>query len=170
MEELLYNGIIYIRNRRGYWTRNNEIVHELLQRRLNAEWMNAFNIESFSVWRLRAEAVKCKENGDYVRAIQYLTRAMEIDNSRYYKRSYLAILSSCYRELQMPGKSIELYEQFCDQQYMLSAPFLTSVAAAYMDCGSVSKARALADEAYHLSYGHVALDLMHLNNRINAAS
>ena len=90
MEELLYNGIIYIRNRRGYWTRNNEIVHELLQRRLNAEWMNAFNIESFSVWRLRAEAVKCKENGDYVRAIQYLTRAMEIDNSRYYKRSYLS--------------------------------------------------------------------------------
>ena len=74
--------------------------------------------------------------------------------SHYYKKTVLPIITSCYRLIGTPQKAINFWLEKKDIfQDCVSAPLLTSLAAAYCDIGKYDFAKKYADRAYALQGG-----------------
>lgn len=167
MDELFYNGNIYTRRRNGRWTLRNEVVPETMQRTLQREWERIQKYEEWPLEVLWEEGGRAQNAGDWHGAIRYYEEALKREPARNEIHYMLASLSSCYRKVKEPEKCIALLEHYdgrnteFDMPY-ISAPFLTSVSAAYMDLGNVEKARETANRARMLSAGHPAPELLNL--------
>ncbi len=167
MDSIIYNGITYTR-RTTKWTNGNEIVCETLQRKLNKAFEEHVDITSLSFDSLCDKGILYKENGDFTRAIAYFERALCMGPYRYGVRRILASLSSCYRQIHHPEKSLELWSQYENMQFLMTAPFLTSIGAAYMDNGDVFTAKKMAGRAFVLNNYHADIELSNLYRRICA--
>lgn len=85
-----------------------------------------------------------------ITAIEYLLN--ERNDSVYYVRIVLPILTSIYRECGKSQTAIEQGEKFLSLSYKYkSAALLTSLAAAYCDIKNYIKAKQLANEAWAIS-------------------
>lgn len=166
MDRITYNGKVYTR-RTTKWTDGNEIVCETMQRKLNKAFEEHVDITSLSFDSLCDKGALYKENGDYMRAIAYFERALLINPYWYGVRRILASLSSCYRLINHPEKSLALWSQYEDRSFLITPPFLTSIGAAYMDHGDVFTARRMAGRAFVLNGYYADLELSNLYRRIN---
>ena len=148
MDTIEYQGKTYERGRNGKWAYNNVYVSDVLNRTLNREFERMTDINSLSFEELWDKGALYKGSGDYVRAIRYFERALEIDPNRREIYYMLASMTSCYRSLNTPQNAIALFEKY--KRYA-SAPLLTSVGAAYADLEDYVNAEACAKRAYAMT-------------------
>lgn len=80
-----------------------------------------------------------------------LLTIIETKQNAFYIKKILPILSSCYRCINAPEKSIELIEKYDNEHF--TPAFLTSIAAAYCDLNNYSKAKKYANMAYSMQGG-----------------
>ena len=144
-KELFYQGE-YFRFEAGKWvSHNGSIPKEKYQQRLSDVYQKRCKHYSHSVEELVAFARKQKKDTD---GINTAIRALEIalpQATAGQASSFLATLCSLYRQTRMPSAVISLYD-FAVRKYgkrVETAPFLTSVAAAFMDTGDIEMAEIL---------------------------
>lgn len=166
-DSVVYEGKEYHRDSKGAWRDSDNVkVYEGLQKTLNKEWAkkNDIVIDSMLYEELVANGDKFKNACDYSMAIKCYEKALDF---RREERMYImASLSACYRGNKQPEKSLELYDKYKVNRAFITAPFLTSVAAACLDSGNVKMAKNLADRAYALSGGNAEEELKNVYSRI----
>ena len=71
-------------------------------------------------------------------------------------KSFLATLCSLYRQTNSPNAVIYVYDYVAKKygQQVETAPFLTSVSAAFMDIGDIEMANRMKNKAFTLSGGN----------------
>jgi tetratricopeptide (TPR) repeat protein len=104
-----------------------------------------------------------------MRAIAYFERALHMSPYHYGTRRILASLSSCYRQINHPEKSLALWSQYEDKYFLITPPFLTSIGAAFMDRGDIHTAKRMAGRAFALNNYYADIELSNLYRRINSA-
>lgn len=147
-KELFYQGE-YFRFEAGKWvSHNGSIPKEKYQQRLSDVYQKRCKHYNHSVKELVAFARKQKKDTD---GIDTAIRAFEIalpQATAEQASSFLATLCSLYRQTGMPSAVISLYD-FAVRKYgkrVKTTPFLTSVAAAFMDTGDIEMAGILKRE------------------------
>ena len=170
MVEFEFEGRIYVLDNRNQWTLNHEIVHQGLQRILNRAYEQTHPLNDAYIEGIMQRADEMLNTEDYMSATPLYERALTNENATIgYINYILPRLSSCYRKLNMPNRSIVLLENYRNDFRFLSPALLTSVGAAYMDLNNPEKAREMANWAYALSHGRASMELHNLYSRINAA-
>lgn len=150
MDQISFEGKTYTL-RGAKWTIGFEIVCETMQKKLNKAFEMQNDINALSFEELWEKGSHYKENGDYFLAIKYFEKALEKEPDRKEIRWMLASLSSCYRSIKQPKKSITLFDCYKNKKLYISAPLLTSVGAAYMDIEDVTNAKKMADRAFAIT-------------------
>lgn len=168
VDTIAYEGKKYVR-RNQKWTENNVIVQEPLQKKLNRILANSMNPLETTAKELINNADKFKESGDYESASKQYMEAMVRSNRNEYS-SILPRLSSCYRKLGKPKKSISLMDEAVStyDNRIINSAMLTSVAAAYCDLKQWGEAKKYANKAYAVSGGKADVELMNVFSRIKA--
>lgn len=168
VDTIILDGRKYVR-RSQKWSENNIIVPDPLQKRLNRIVADSMNPLEATADELISNADKFKESGDYLSAAkQYMEALVKCDRNEY--SSILPRLSSCYRKLGQPEKSLTLMEEAVSiyGNKILNTAMLTSVAAAYSDLKMWDDARRYANRAYAISGGNAGVELMNVLSRIKA--
>ena len=149
MEQVEYKGEIYTRCNSKWVNSKHIVVHEALQNYLNHLYSQSDNLKTHSVQELIAEGDQFKESGSFQLAISYYEQA--ITNCDRITLSYiLPRITSCYRECNMPQKTIDLLAH-AKRKYgenIVSSTLLVSVAAAYCDLGEYQNAEKCCAWAY----------------------
>lgn len=146
---ILYNNAIYYRQHRRWIDMRGITVHEILQQKLNNEYINSIDIESLPVKKIIVIGDNMKKSASPLLAIKcYEYAAFRCD-----KKALIYILpriTSCYRQCNMAKKAIELFK-FAKEEYgedMLTPALLTSAAAAYCDIKEYENALKCCKRAY----------------------
>lgn len=165
--ELTLEGKKYIR-RGEQWTDSSYIiVPETLQRKLNKAYSESINVAHVSYEDLIKEADRFKESSSYKLAIDYYEEALKKATSSDV-RYILPRITSCYRHTGQPQKAIEVCSE-AKREYgsgFLSAPLLTSMAAAYCDMHKYVEAKKCCDRAYAISGGNASGELRSVYGRL----
>lgn len=141
-KELFYQGE-YFRFESGKWvSHNGSIPKEKYQQRLSDVYQKRCKHYSHSVKELVAFARKQKKDTD---GINTAIRAFEIalpQATAGQASSFLATLCSLYRQTGASSAAISLYDYAVEKhgKRVETSPFLTSVAAAFMDAGDIEMA------------------------------
>ena len=152
LDVIEYKGKKYKRYSSKWSDEKNFVVHETLQRELNYEYVKTLNLASMSAQELISQGDKFKESATYQLAVRYYEEASvkcEIKDMAY----ILPRITSCYRKSNQASKAIEMFS-YAKQKFgtaILTAPLLTSAAAAYCDLGEYDNAKKCCDRAYAMS-------------------
>lgn len=144
-KELFYQGE-YFRFEAGKWvSHNGSTPKEKYQQRLSDVYQKRCKHYSHSVKELVAFARKQKKDTD---GINTAIRAFEIalpQATAGQASSFLATLCSLYRQTGASSAAISLYDYAVEKhgKRVETSPFLTSVAAAFMDAGDIEMAEIL---------------------------
>ncbi len=167
---IVFNGDLYTRNSSSYWTLNNEVVHDTLQRALNAELERCYPIDTLDIIHILWTADELLLTNQFGSARRYYEAALARNEISLGDIRYtLARLSSCYRKLGMPYQSIDLLGRYAQPRYE-SPAFMTSIGAAYMDVDNIEAAKHFAGIAYRMLNRRTDEKLHALYRRINAAA
>lgn len=123
----------------------------------------------YSAQVLIKEGYKAKYSKKHDVAISYFEIALLKADANDANKC-ISDLSSLYRIVRWPNASIELYKYVLDRykHIELSAQFLTSVGAAYLDMGNKEKALQLAEKVFAMLGGNKDEKLEYLFYRIDA--
>jgi len=137
-----FQGRKYYQCRDGRWAdySNNKIVEADLQDELNKNDLIQESPES-----LYKEAKRLKENKNYELAIKKYERLLSFET--FVTGIMISELSSCYRKVNRPHKSIELYECYLkkNNSKYISDALHVSAAGAYRDLNFYDEAYACLD-------------------------
>ncbi len=154
MDTFNYKGKTYKRYSSKWLDINNLIVCDSLQTMLNMEFVKNMDVSHLETNELISNGDKFKASYSYYLAIKYYEAAVE--KSSMQETSYiLPRLASCYRKINQPLKVIKI-ATYAKQNFgskLLTAPLLTSTAAAYCDLGEYSNAKKCCDLAYAMLGG-----------------
>jgi len=169
MDELLYNGVKYVR-RNNHWLKGWEVVPEVLQRKLNKAFLEAADYSSLSLEEALKQADKFKASGDFLLAAKCYEEIVKRGNQQQVA-VIIPRLSSCYRGIKQPEKSIELMTLYKERygSKVISSIMFTSVAAAFCDLGKWDEAKKCIDRAYAMT-GHSTPEISAVYGRIKAKS
>lgn len=167
---ILYNNIVYYRHK-GHWIdERGIIVCELIQQKLNNEYIKNINLDSLSIREVISAGDDLKKSSSLLLAIKFYEYAA----FRCNKKTLAYILpriTSCYRQCNMSRKAISLFK-YAKEEYgqdMLTPALLTSAATAYCDIKEYENALKCCKRAYATG-GNKNEELSLVYKRIKAES
>lgn len=171
MEKLEYNGKIYKRQGQKWSDMDGCIVHEILQRELNAKYIETIDLNSLTIQEVIEQGDKFKNSsslGYALRFYEYAANQADENELAY----ILPRMTSCYRKQGHPQKAIDILS-FAKNKYgakMISPVLLTSAAAAYCDLEEYGNAKKCCDRAYASMGGKSSGELAAVYARIKKES
>ena len=135
----------------------------MLAKEISNEYFKNVNYKELSKDDLIEFIKSLKETYNYSLSADVCIFAIE----KYYSDNYLvkhilSILTSCLRQLSLPGKAIYYAEKYINS-FNISVALFTSIAAAYCDIKDYENAKKYADIAYAKQGGGVGF-----NNELSA--
>ena len=167
MDKIVYQGITYRRTGKDWSDMQGFIVHESLQKELNAIYVETIDLFSLSVVEAIEHGDKFKSSSSYALALRFYEYAAD----RASERDLAVILprmTACYRKQGHPQKVIDLLE-YASKKFgrkMISSALLTSAAAAYCDLREYEKAKKCCNRAFAASGGKGSGELSLVYKRI----
>ena len=171
MKKVEYDGETYIYNN-GKWLTSNYATAPLsIAGKLNAKLLSEENFEEKSVAEL-VEIIDNSRNDDNILLAAKLLEIAMDKGTLEEVRHLLPRLTSNYRKQGNSRKAIDTAKEYIDHhgKDIITAPLLTSVAAAYCDEEDYERARAFANRAYAMSGGNGSPELMGVYGRIKQLS
>lgn len=171
MQELIYQGKKYTRNRAKWTDSNHMTVHETLQAELNKKYAENLNFSALDTKTLVEEGDKCKEGETYDVAVAFYEEAVK-SADEITLQYVLPRITSCYRRMNTPRKAVKLFtiakEKYGEE--FLTPVLLTSVAAAYCDLQEYENALRCCKWAYKRYNGEPPPELYNVFLRIKNES
>lgn len=167
MEIIECNGKKYFRQKGKWFDDKTCMAVPNLQGVLDGLYSEQIDCDSLSADELLDLGREAYAAESYLIATKYYEAAFSsADQQQMF--GLLSTLSSCYRKIGKPEKSIELYEyaRLNFGERFISEGFCTSVAAAFCDLKKHEEAKKMANKAYAKSGGKGSGELNGLYGRI----
>ena len=171
MDTITFEGKTYRRRNKKWTDLNGEVVHEILQSKLNTAFLLTLDPESLSVEELIQNGDKFKGSNAISAAIRFYEHASQCADQQELA-GILPRMTSCYRMQGEPQKAIDILT-FASEKYgpvMITPALLTSAAAAYCDLGKYSLAVKCCNRAFAKSGGKANGELNAVYGRIRKES
>ena len=171
MDEITYEGKKYWRSSAKWADKDGIIVHERLQEKLNALFLQTLDVSQMTMKELLQYGDKYKNSGSPGAAIRfYEVASLQANKSEL--AYILPRLTSCYRMQGSPQKAIEILTYASNKfgKEMISHALLVSAAAAYCDLNQYELARKACDRAYKMLNGKATGELQAVYGRIRKES
>ena len=165
-----YEDKIY-ENINGKWYYNYMEVTSILQKQLNQYVSEHKDKENMIFEELMKYADGYKKTESYSLAIEYYIKAIEKFETDKNVKLILPRITSCFRIIGEPNKSIEIYGEYNKLYHnkIDSDALFTSIAAAYCDIKKYDIAKKYADRAFAIAKSEkkaVSQELMLVYERI----
>ena len=150
MDKVTYNGEQYSRLDSGQWVDSRRmLVHAKLQSELSRHYIQTLDFSKYSTKELIDEGDRFKKSNTYDYAIAFYEEAIQRCKAGGWAY-ILPRITSCYRQLNVPGKAVELFSQAKEKygEEFITPVLLTSVAAAYCDMKQYENALRCCKWAY----------------------